>query len=96
MSRAITTRLLHSQGLIIVDDALGRLTGSRFWLLRRAKATETTRRAAEVYFAEALSWLETERSLAVQITVRWVKPGILGILARAGKTSLSLQRALYS
>ena len=77
-------------------DALGRLAGSRFWLLRRAKATETTRRSAEVYFAEALGWLETERNLAVQITVRWVRPEILGILARAGKTSLSLERALYS
>ena len=75
-------------------DALGRLTGSRFWLLRRAKATEETRRSAEVYFAEALIWLETERNLAVQITVRWVKPGVLGILARCGKASLSLSRAV--
>ncbi len=75
-------------------DALGRLVGSRFWLLRRAKASEATRRAAESYVAQGLGWLETDRNLAVQVTVRWVKPGILGILARCGQTKLSLTRAL--
>jgi phage gp46-like protein len=75
-------------------DPNGNFTGSRFWLFSRAKATEQTRQGIETAVAESVEWLETVRNLAVQVTVRWVKPGWAGIRVRAGKTTLSLVRAL--
>ena len=75
-------------------DPLGRLTGSRFWLYVRSKWTEATRKAIEDCVVEALGWIDTERNLAVQVIVRLVAPNAIGILARQGKTTLSLTRAL--
>ena len=73
------------------------LVGSRLWLLGRRKASERTRRDAEGYVTEALAWLQAQRNTALQVTVRYA-PGFatptLGILARAGRTQLQLNRAL--
>lgn len=75
-------------------DPAGALTGSRMWLLERRLADEQTRVDAENYLAEACGWLETVRNLAVQITVRWVAPQILGFRVVAGNTALQLRKAL--
>ncbi|MHB1305383.1 MAG: phage GP46 family protein [Acidiphilium sp.] len=75
----------------------GTRSGSRFWLLGRAKADEATRQAAEGYAAECFGWLETVRNLAVQVTVRWVATfdtPALGVLVQVGRTRLQLTRAL--
>ncbi|MDA8049957.1 MAG: phage GP46 family protein [Rhodospirillales bacterium] len=78
-------------------DPQGRFVGSRLWLLARRKESERTRQDAEGYVAEALDWLNTERNLAVQVTVRWQVPGPSGMLSirvRAGETTLALQQAV--
>jgi len=74
----------------------GRLTGSRTWLVQRAKATEITRKAVENYLAEATGWLSTDLGLNVQITVRWLSSTYLGYRVRVGSTELALQLALSS
>jgi phage gp46-like protein len=52
-------------------DHAGRLAGSRLWLLDRAKQTEETRRLAEIYARESLSWLSAEYGISPTIEVRW-------------------------
>jgi phage gp46-like protein len=74
----------------------GRLTGSRMWLLQRQKQTEAVRKAAETYLAEACDRFNTDLGLAVQITVRWLRPGMLGYRVRVGTTELALQMAVGS
>ena len=75
-------------------DGQARRIGSRLWLLVRRKQTEAVRQLAESIVAEALGWLETERTQAVAITVRWIAAGRLGILAQVGATQLQISRAL--
>jgi phage gp46-like protein len=72
-------------------NPLGRLTGSRMWLLVRQKHTEAVRRAAESYLAEACDWLNTDLGLPVQITVRWLASSLLGYRVRVGKVEMALQ-----
>ena len=82
-----------------LDTPLGaqsRLIGSRLWLLLNAKANEATRKFCEQATAEAVDWLNTQRGLAVQVLVRWVRPGVLGIRVRAGASSLQLEQAVAS
>lgn len=52
-------------------DRAGRLSGSRLWLLQRAKKTEETRRLAELYVEEALAWLPAEYGIEPEIEVTW-------------------------
>lgn len=52
-------------------DGRGRRIGSRLWLLERAKATALTRRAAEAYLAECLSWAGDELDAPAEIAVEW-------------------------
>ena len=75
-------------------DAQGRRIGSRLWLLRGAKQTEPTRLLAQSIAAEALAWLTQERALKVQLTVEWVRRGMLGIRAVAGAASVSVGQLL--
>lgn len=62
--------------------------GSRLWLLAREKSTETTRRRAEVYAAEALRWMMTDGVAArVDVQAAWldapgIPPGFLGLRIR--------------
>lgn len=71
-------------------DAQGRLTGSRVWLIARAKQTEATRLLAQGAAAEALAWFEAA-GYPVQLTVRWVARGVLGIWARLGTFEAAVQ-----
>ncbi|MGH7113986.1 MAG: phage GP46 family protein [Stellaceae bacterium] len=77
-------------------DGAARLVGSRMWLLAREKESERTREQAESYVAEALDWLNVERNLAVQVTVRWLDApaGTLAIRARTGETTVQLNRSV--
>lgn len=77
-------------------DTQSRLVGSRLWLLLNAKATDATRKFCEQATAEAVDWLTTQRGLAVQVLVRWVRPGVLGIRVRAGASTLQLEQAVVS
>lgn len=74
-------------------DRRGERTGSRLWLLARAKDTEQTRRLAEGYAAEAIAWL-ARRGLAPQATATRIRPRALQITAAAGRSRLTIQRAL--
>jgi len=69
-------------------DAQGRRTGSRMWLLSRAKQTEQTRLLAEGALSEALALVQTARNITIQLTVRWIAAGILGYRAAAGAVSV--------
>jgi phage gp46-like protein len=67
-------------------DTLGRLIGSRWWLMLRRKQDEATRKLQESATAEALAWVP----LPVSITVRWVRAGVLGTLVKIGSMTLNL------
>lgn len=68
-------------GDAVPPDAMPWETGSRLWLLRRAKETAETARRAEDYCTEALKWL-VERRLAerVEVTAAWADRGRLELL----------------
>lgn len=74
----------------------GRFTGSRMWLLIRSKLNEAVRKQAEGYLAEACTRFSVDLGLAVQITVRILRPGLLGYRVRVGTTELAQQMALQS
>lgn len=54
--------------------------GSKLWLLRREKQTEQTRKRAQEYAEEALSWmLEDNLAQSVTVEAEWISPGFLGL-----------------
>lgn len=69
-------------------DRLGRLFGSRMWLLKGSKQTETTRRAAEGYLQEATAPIAA-LGLPITILVRWLRADTLGWKVTAGSMALS-------
>lgn len=72
-------------------DRLGRRLGSRLWLLARAPQNEETRRRAEAYAAEALAPIGARRGLAITVAAAWVRPGVLALTCRAGRTEVVLR-----
>jgi len=53
--------------------------GSRIWLLDRSKQTAETLNKAQIYIAEALTWLVDDGVVAgFEITVQWVRASFLG------------------
>ena len=75
-------------------DAQGRRTGSRLWLLQRAKATEQTRKLAESAAAEALTPVQAMLDVPMQLTVRWSDVTTLGLRAIAGGAAVSIPVAV--
>lgn len=75
-------------------DPLGRLCGGRFWLFDREKQTEAVRRRGEAYAAEALAGVETRWLVALTITVRWLRRGVLAVTAIAGPTRVQVLRGV--
>lgn len=73
-------------------DPKGELTGSKLWLLDRAKQTETTRLLCEAWLEEALSWVEAETGQPAEIEVEWVRAGVLGYRVMVEDATLSLSR----
>lgn len=80
-----------------VGDALdpyGRRTGSRIWLLERAKQHELTELFVQDAAGEALRWVVAETGTAAQISTSWPQRGLLALTCRVGETELELvQRA---
>ena len=75
-------------------DGLGRLTGSRMWLLKRRKQDEPTRKLAEAALQEALEPLATARNWPISIAVRWVAAQALGYQVVVQRLTLSLHKAV--
>lgn len=75
-------------------DPQGRLSGSRWWVFQDAKATEATRRNFEGATTEALGPAAAARNLVLQVTVRWIRKGVLGVRARLGRTTVALNQSL--
>jgi phage gp46-like protein len=76
--------------------------GSRLWLLSREKATETTRRRAEQYAADALRWMLTDGVASrVDVQAQWLDPagfppGTLGLRIRILREDGTLYDARYA
>lgn len=80
-----------------IGDALGRdgdWTGSKDWLVERAKQTETTRQLVEFYTIEALAWAERITGVKPEIEVWWVSDGILGRRVMVDGISVSISRRI--
>lgn len=73
-------------------DGRGRRIGSRLWLLGAAKQTEQTRLLAESIAAEALAQVRARFGSSMQIAVRWVSDGILGIRVAAGPVAITVRQ----
>ncbi len=94
------TAFLDQPGAMLADlrrgwcgdalDAQGQRTGSRLWLLARAKATEQTRKLAEGAAAESLAQVQSMLGVPIQLTVRWVNDTMLGLRASAGTAVVSI------
>lgn len=78
-----------------VGDALdraGRRIGNRLWLLDREHEDDDTRRRAEIYATEALSWAEIEYGITPEIEVAWARPEMLGVRAMIDGRAVSYVR----
>lgn len=73
-------------------DPFGQMTGSKMWLLDRAKETETTRLMAEYWLQEALAWAETDTGTPAEIEVEWLAPGVLGYRVVIEDNAVSLSK----
>ncbi|TAY75334.1 phage GP46 family protein [Rhizobium ruizarguesonis] len=73
-------------------DPYGHMTGTRAWLLDRAKETETTRQLCEFWLRESLDWAETATGEPAEIEVAWLASGILGYRVQVQDASVMLSR----
>lgn len=70
-------------------DTLGRLCGSRLWLLHREKQTDEVRRRAEDYCREALGWVDGEERLApAAVEASWVAREQLRLRVTVARTPI--------
>jgi phage gp46-like protein len=74
-------------------DPYGRRTGSRLWLLDRAKQHELTELFVQDVAGEALAWARIELGAPAQITTSWVRRGWLALTCRIGDAELELMQA---
>lgn len=75
-------------------DSLGRLVGSRMWMLVRKKWIESTRLFAEAALREPLEALANARGLPIALTVRLPIMGVLSWHVKVGPVSLSINQAV--
>lgn len=55
--------------------------GSRLWLLKREKQTETTRRRAEEYSRESLQWMiDCQAARSITTKAAWIARGLLELI----------------
>jgi phage gp46-like protein len=74
-------------------DKLGRLAGSRLWLLKRRKQDEPTRLLAETALQEPLEQIANDRGWPISAMARWVAPGVLGWQATVQRTTIAINQA---
>lgn len=72
----------------------GARTGSRLWLLDRAKQTEITRMAAEDWSREALGWAAALHGRPASIAASWIRRGVLALDLGVDASELTLTRRL--
>lgn len=75
-------------------DPFGQFTGSRVWLLDRAKQTETTRQLFEFWLKEALDWATSETGRAAEVEAEWRGTGVLVWRVMVDGDSLTLTRQM--
>jgi len=75
-------------------DPRGELSGSRLWLLDRAKETETARLLYLMWLEEAVSWTAYELDRPAETEAEWLRPGVLGWRVRMGDTTLDMTRRI--
>ncbi len=73
-------------------DPAGEVSGSRLWLLDRAKETETTRQLCDFWLQESLAWVKLETGAPPEIEVEWVRTGVLGYSVLVDDASVALSR----
>lgn len=73
-------------------DPFGERTGSKLWLLDRAKQTDTTLKLASYWLSEALEWANSETGTPAQIEVSWLRPSVLGYRVLIEDASLTLTK----
>lgn len=71
-------------------DPAGERTGSRNWLYARSKQLESTRQGIEAASAEALAQVQAMLGVDIQLTVRWIGVGMIGIRAAAGPAAVTV------
>ncbi|WP_054310848.1 phage GP46 family protein [Mesorhizobium sp. 1M-11] len=71
-------------------DGRGERSGSRLWLLDRAKQTEVTRLLFRFWLEEALAWAARETGQPADIEVAWVRPQTLGYRVLVDDAALSV------
>lgn len=75
-------------------DPAGDRTGSRLWLLDRAKQTEAVLLLFRFWLEEALAWARAETGQPAEIEVDWLRRGTLGYRVMVEDASVSMARAL--
>lgn len=79
-------------------DPDGERTGSKVWLLDRAKKTETARLLFEFWLREALAWALPETGRPAEIDVQWLEgsseTGRLGYRIQIEDDAVNLSREL--
>lgn len=73
-------------------DPYGRRTGSRIWLLERAKQHELTELFVQDAAKEALRWAAGETGTPAQISTSWPRRGLLALVCRVGEDELTLNQ----
>lgn len=73
-------------------DAKGQRTGSRLWLLDRAKQNDITLALVKSWSQDALAWAEAETGRAAEIDAVWLRRGVLALTCKVadGEVSLAL------
>lgn len=81
MSMSVADYPLINKAFLSLETPLGTFIGdtsfgSRLYLLKRAKATERTRKLAEDYALEAIKWLlDNEQAKSIDVTAEYVTKG---------------------
>lgn len=75
-------------------NPFGDRTGSKLWLLNRAKQTENTRAMCEFWLTEALAWADDETGEPAVISAAWLRRGVLGYRVMVADSSVSLSKTV--
>ncbi len=77
-------------------DPAGRRIGSRWWLLDREHQSDEVATKGRLYTEEALAWAPAEMGISPEISVEWVRPGVLGLVVYIDGRSVTLTKRVAS